>query len=123
VRDPPADNRRLWNEWSDGFQALWYADTDEDPPPAPCPFTEDAPGGAQPDLLPTVEGVDFVELGCGGGQATVGTAAAGADRAVGVDFSEGQPGTPDRSGTTTASTPSSFRGTSPRFRSPTGRST
>lgn len=90
MRDPPADNRRLWNEWSDGFQALWYADTDEDPPPAPCPFTEDAPGGAQPDLLPTVEGVDFVELGCGGGQATVGTAAEGADRAVGVDFSGGQ---------------------------------
>ncbi|WP_276261261.1 class I SAM-dependent methyltransferase [Haloglomus litoreum] len=90
MRDPPSENRRLWNEWSDDFQALWNADTDEELPPAPCPFTDDPPGGEQPELLPTVEGIDFVELGCGGGQATVGTAAAGADRAVGVDFSGGQ---------------------------------
>jgi SAM-dependent methyltransferase len=86
--DPATQNRRLWNEWSDAFQALWNADTaDGDLPPAPCPFADDAPGGHHPDLLPTVEGIDFVELGCGGGQASVGTALAGADTVVGVDFS------------------------------------
>ncbi|WP_254830498.1 class I SAM-dependent methyltransferase [Haloglomus salinum] len=90
MRDPPAENQRLWNEWSDDFQALWNADTDESLPPAPCPFTDDPPGGEQPALLPSVEDIDFIELGCGGGQATVGTAAAGATRAVGVDFSGGQ---------------------------------
>jgi SAM-dependent methyltransferase len=90
VRDPPAENQQLWDEWSDDFQALWNADTDEEAPPAPCPFTEGAPGGEQPDLLPSVDGIDFVELGCGGGQATVGTAVEGAARAVGVDFSGGQ---------------------------------
>lgn len=86
--DPREENHRLWDEWSQDFQGLWEADTDEDElPPAPSPFTDDAPGGRHPELLPTVEGVDFVELGCGGGQASVGTAAAGADTAVGVDFS------------------------------------
>ncbi|MFB6268070.1 MAG: class I SAM-dependent methyltransferase [Halodesulfurarchaeum sp.] len=81
-------NRRLWNEWSDDFQALWNADTEEgELPPAPCPFTPDAPGGSQPDLLPTIEGIDFVELGCGGGQASVGTSREGAETVVGVDFS------------------------------------
>jgi SAM-dependent methyltransferase len=89
VSDTP--NRRLWNEWSDAFQALWNADTASgDRPPAPCPFTSDAPGGTQPDLLSSVTGIDIVELGCGGGQASVGTAAEGADRVVGVDFSGAQ---------------------------------
>jgi SAM-dependent methyltransferase len=46
--------------------------------------------GAHPDLLPSVAGADVVELGCGGGQASVGTAAEGADRVVGVDFSTAQ---------------------------------
>jgi SAM-dependent methyltransferase len=89
--DTRTTNRRLWNEWSDAFQALWNADTADDGlPPAPCPFATDAPGGAHPDLLPTIAGVDFVELGCGGGQASVGTAAEGAGRVVGVDFSAAQ---------------------------------
>lgn len=89
--DPRTANRRLWNEWSDDFQALWNADTAEgERPPAPCPFTEDAPGGSHPEILPTVEGVDFVELGCGGGQASVGTATEDADTVVGVDFSGDQ---------------------------------
>lgn len=89
--DPRNENRRLWNEWSDDFQALWNADTPEgELPPAPCPFTEDAPGGAQPDICPPIEGIDFVELGCGGGQASVGTAQEGADTVVGVDFSTEQ---------------------------------
>ncbi|GGL70487.1 class I SAM-dependent methyltransferase [Halocalculus aciditolerans] len=91
MRDAGRENQRLWNEWSDDFQALWNADTDEGAlPPAPCPFAEDAPGGAHPELLSTVEGVDFAELGCGGGQATVGTAREGAATAVGVDFSHEQ---------------------------------
>lgn len=86
--DSRNENRRLWDEWSDDFQALWNADTAEgELPPAPCPFTEDAPGGSHPDILPSVEGLDFVELGCGGGQASVGTAMEGADTVVGVDFS------------------------------------
>lgn len=85
------ENRRLWDAWSDDFQALWNADTgDGDLPPAPCPFTADAPGGSHPDILPSIAGIDFVELGCGGGQASVGTAQEGADTAVGVDFSAEQ---------------------------------
>ncbi|MFB6299714.1 MAG: class I SAM-dependent methyltransferase [Halobacteriales archaeon] len=85
------ENQRLWNEWSDEFQALWNADTAEgERPPAPCPFTPDAPGGSHPDILPSIEGIDFIEIGCGGGQASVGTAAEGADTVVGVDFSAEQ---------------------------------
>jgi SAM-dependent methyltransferase len=81
-------NRRLWNEWSDDFQALWNADTaDGEAPPTPSPFGPNAPGGPQSEIPPTVEGKAYVELGCGGGQATVGTAELGAEPAVGVDFS------------------------------------
>jgi SAM-dependent methyltransferase len=90
MSDTPNTNRRLWNEWSDAFQALWNADTAEGGlPPAPCPLTPDA-DGAHPDVVPAPAGVEFVELGCGGGQASVGTAAEGADRVVGVDFSTAQ---------------------------------
>ncbi len=88
MADHRRENRQLWSEWSDDFQALWNADTgDGELPPAPCPFAPDAPGGSHPDILPSVAGVDFVELGCGGGQASVGTAAVGAETVVGVDFS------------------------------------
>lgn len=84
-------NRRLWNEWSDDFQALWNADTAEgDLPPTPSPFAPDAPGGPQPEILDSVEGKDYVELGCGGGQGSVGTADLGAATVVGVDFSGAQ---------------------------------
>jgi len=80
-------NQRLWNEWSDDFQALWNADTAEGGlPPAPSPFAPDAPGNSQPEV-PSVEGKDYVELGCGGGQGSVGTAELGARTVVGVDFS------------------------------------
>lgn len=91
MTDDHKTNQRLWDEWSDDFQALWNADTAEgELPPAPCPFTADAPGGRQPDILPSIAGIDFVELGCGGGQASVGTANEGADTVVGIDFSSGQ---------------------------------
>jgi SAM-dependent methyltransferase len=88
MTDPRRENRRLWNEWSDDFQALWTADTaDGELPPAPSPFATDAPGGRQPDLLDSLEGKDYVELGCGGGQGSVGTAELGARTVVGVDLS------------------------------------
>lgn len=82
------ENRRLWNEWSDDFQALWNANTAEgELPPTPSPFAPDAPGGNHPEILDSVEGKDYVELGCGGGQGSVGTAELGAETVVGVDFS------------------------------------
>mgnify|MGYP000359714843 CR=1 FL=1 len=88
MTDHRRENRRLWNAWSDDFQALWNADTaDGHLPPAPSPFDDDAPGGPQPDVLESVAGLEYVELGCGGGQASVGTADLGADTVVGVDLS------------------------------------
>lgn len=88
MTDHHLENRRLWDEWSDDFQALWNANTaDGDLPPTPSPFSPDTPGGRQPAILGSVEGKDYVELGCGGGQASVGTAQLGAATVVGVDFS------------------------------------
>lgn len=81
-------NRHLWDEWSDDFQAIWNANTaDGELPPAPSPFGPDAPGGRYPDILASVAGKDYVELGCGGGQGSVGTAQLGAETVLGVDFS------------------------------------
>lgn len=81
-------NQQLWNEWSDAFQSIWNANTaDGELPPTPSPFDPDAPGGPQPELLDSVEGKRYVELGCGGGQGSIGTAQLGADTVVGVDFS------------------------------------
>jgi len=88
MSDLHQSNRRFWDEWSDDFQAIWRSDTDDgELPPAPSPFAADAPGGAQPQILESVEGKAYVELGCGGGQGTVGTAELGAEPVVGVDFS------------------------------------
>ena len=85
------ENRRLWNEWSEAFQALWNADTAEGGlPPVPSPFAPDAPGGNQPEVLASIEGEEYVELGCGGGQGSVGTAELGAKTVVGVDLSREQ---------------------------------
>lgn len=82
------ENQRLWNEWSEDFQALWNANTAEgESPPAPSPFAPNAPGGPQPDILASIEGKEYVELGCGGGQGSVGTVELGAESVVGVDFS------------------------------------
>ncbi len=80
------ENRALWDEWSEDFQALWNANTADDPPPAPSPVDPDKPGG-QPEWFEGVTGKEFIELGCGGGQGSVGTAELGVERAVGVDFS------------------------------------
>lgn len=41
-------------------------------------------------VLPDLDGVDVVELGCGGGQLAVGIAERGAGRVVGVDLSRAQ---------------------------------
>lgn len=91
MREHRQENQQLWNEWSDDFQALWTADTAEDElPPAPSPFEPDAPGRNQQDILSTMKGKDYVELGCGGGQGTVGTATLAPDTVVGVDFSGDQ---------------------------------
>ncbi|MDB2223507.1 class I SAM-dependent methyltransferase [Halorubrum ezzemoulense] len=91
MTDDHRENRRLWNEWSDAFQALWNADTDESGvPPVPTPFDPDSHAAAGSEYPPPIAGADVVELGCGGGQGSVGTALAGADRVVGVDIAEGQ---------------------------------
>lgn len=85
------ENQQLWNEWSDAFQSLWNADTaDGKLPPTPSPFGPNAPGGHHPEILASVEGMDYVELGCGGGQGSIGTDQLGADTVVGVDFSSEQ---------------------------------
>ncbi|WP_049906137.1 class I SAM-dependent methyltransferase [Halorubrum tebenquichense] len=88
MTDPYRENRRLWDEWSDAFQALWNAETATDAPPTPSPFGPDAPDPER--VVPAVESAAVAELGCGGGQGTVGAALAGADRAVGVDLSREQ---------------------------------
>ncbi|GAA0207747.1 class I SAM-dependent methyltransferase [Halobaculum roseum] len=85
------ENRRLWDEWSDTFQSYWNANTAEgELPPAPSPFDTDRAGGTDPDPLDSIAGAEYVELGCGGGQGSVGTARLGADAVVGVDFSREQ---------------------------------
>jgi SAM-dependent methyltransferase len=85
------ENRDLWNAWSDAFQGAWNADTAEDElPPAGVHLGPDANDSETREaVLPDLDGLDAVELGCGGGQGTVGLAREGAD-AVGVDFSTAQ---------------------------------
>jgi len=93
MTDPRAENRRLWNEWSDDFQAIWNANTAEgELPPTPSPFAADAHGYDEQDLVEDVEGKAYAELGCGGGQGSVGTALLGAEPVVGVDLSGEQLG-------------------------------
>ena len=81
------ETRELWDAWSDDFQAAWNADAGEDElPPAPVHYGPGYPEDERLDPLPDVEGAEVVELGCGGGQASVGFARRGA-HIVGVDFS------------------------------------
>jgi len=87
-----AENRALWDAWSDDHQAMWNVDTEDGGLPpvySPLPNAESMTGW-QAEILAERDAVDFVELGCGGGQGTVGTAREGIGSAVGVDFSTEQ---------------------------------
>lgn len=92
MTDTSKENQKLWDAWSDDFQAMWNADTSKgELPPAPFPLPATGSSAESPsDVLPEIEGADFVELGCGGGQATVGAVREGVETAVGVDFSTEQ---------------------------------
>jgi SAM-dependent methyltransferase len=82
------ETRDLWNAWSDDFQAAWNAETaEEERPPAPVHYGPGFPEAERFSVLPPLDGADVLELGCGGGQATVGFARRDVDRAVGVDLS------------------------------------
>lgn len=85
------ENKRLWEAWSDDFQAMWRGDTGEGELP-PAPLLEDSimPAGDRAALLAGMEGADVVELGCGGGQHSVGFAREGAGTVTGVDLATGQ---------------------------------
>ena len=85
------ENRTLWDAWSESFQAAWNADTDPgERPPAPIHYGPGFPEDERLALLPDLEDCAVVELGCGGGQASVGFARHGADPVVGVDLSREQ---------------------------------
>ncbi|HMB51464.1 MAG TPA: class I SAM-dependent methyltransferase [Natronoarchaeum rubrum] len=92
MADPDGENRALWDAWADEHQAMWNAATDDGGlPPVYSPLPD--PGSLddwQAERLPAFEDLDFVELGCGGGQGTVGAADEGIGTAVGVDFSTQQ---------------------------------
>ena len=85
------ENRALWDAWSDAFQAAWRADTEDgERPPAGVFLGPDVHDDeTRAEVLPDLSGLDAVELGCGGGQGTVGLALEGAN-ATGVDFSTEQ---------------------------------
>lgn len=85
------ETRDLWDAWSEDFQAAWNADTGEgELPPADVHFGPGLTAEERFDLLPDFAGDDVVELGCGGGQASVGFARRGAASVAGVDFSTRQ---------------------------------
>lgn len=85
------ETRDLWDAWSDDFQATWNAETDEDElPPALVHYGPGYPEDERLDFLPDIEGTDVVELGCGGGQASVGFARRGVGSVTGIDFSTEQ---------------------------------
>jgi SAM-dependent methyltransferase len=87
----PRENRNLWDAWSDAFQGAWRADTEDgELPPAGVFLAGDVEShDTAAEVLPDLTGLDAVELGCGGGQGTVGLALEGAN-ATGVDFSTAQ---------------------------------
>lgn len=84
------ETREQWNEWSDEFQAIWTSDQSDEPPPAVVHYGAGYPADRRLDPLPEIEGADVVELGCGGGQASVGFTRQGAGRVTGVDFASEQ---------------------------------
>ena len=85
------ENRALWEAWSDDFQALWRADTDDgELPPIPLVDGVGVTASERATLLDGLQGADAVELGCGGAQHSVAMAWEGAETVTGVDFSIGQ---------------------------------
>ncbi len=87
------ETRELWEAWSEDFQRAWNAETDEDEgerPPAPIHYGPGFPESKRLTFLPPFEGRAVIEVGCGGGQASVGFARHGADSVVGVDLSHNQ---------------------------------
>lgn len=87
------EHRQLWDAWSDDFQAAWNAETEPaELPPAPIHYGPGFPEDRRREFLPDLDGLDVVELGCGGGQASVGFAREPVDRVVGVDLSPEQLG-------------------------------
>ena len=86
-------HRRLWDAWSDDFQAAWNAETAAgELPPALIHYGPGFPEARRREFLPDLTGRDVIELGCGGGQASVGFARTPTDRVVGVDLSAVQLG-------------------------------
>jgi SAM-dependent methyltransferase len=82
------ETRDLWNAWSDDFQAAWNAETGAgELPPAPVHYGPGFPEAERFSFLPSLDGADVVELGCGGGQASVGFARRDVVSVVGVDLS------------------------------------
>ncbi|WP_424015527.1 methyltransferase domain-containing protein [Halorubrum xinjiangense] len=62
MADAHRENRRLWNEWSDAFQALWNADTDEGgAPPVPTPFDPDGHAATGAEFPPSIKDAAFSE--------------------------------------------------------------
>lgn len=84
------ETRDLWNAWSDAFQSAWNADTTDELPPADVHYGPGWPADERLAHLPDIGDADVVELGCGGGQASVGFARRGAASVAGVDFSTRQ---------------------------------
>ncbi|MEF8842082.1 MAG: class I SAM-dependent methyltransferase [Haloarculaceae archaeon] len=84
------ETRDLWNAWSDAFQSAWNADTTDEPPPADVHYGPGWPADERLDHLPDIGDADVVELGCGGGPASVGFARRGAASVAGVDLSTRQ---------------------------------
>jgi SAM-dependent methyltransferase len=76
------ETRRWWEETAQHFQAEVNLSVGIDWGPG-VP-TEPV------NILPDLNGLDVVELGCGGGQLGVGIAKEGADQVVGVDLSRAQ---------------------------------
>ncbi|MFB6111767.1 MAG: class I SAM-dependent methyltransferase [Halobacteriaceae archaeon] len=76
------ETREWWEATAEYFQAEASVDVG----------IEWGPGsrGETVDILPDIGGRDVIELGCGGGQLTVGLARRGPRRLVGVDFSRSQ---------------------------------
>jgi len=86
-----SETRRLWDQWSEAFQEAWNAETGEsERRPAPIHYGPGFPEDRRLAFLPDLEGAAVVELGCGGGQASVGFARRETGRVVGVDFSREQ---------------------------------